>query len=335
MKSDTIESTGTKETSPRPLSEEASLFRDRQGYTFEANGTLYTDNGDTTLRDVIAGYKDRLEERGIKTKDVLIGLLATLLRRKEKELKTMQGEREYLEKVIGTDLLTGLNNRLNLDDRLKKLIGKFNRNNNHPEGILEQVGIIVFELDLKGLKAFNLKGVKTGGDAALRSFAELLRTHVRDHDLLFRVGGDEFIMILPIENLATGGDLEKIFEKVVQNMKDLLGDKAYLGHSIRRNNENTTPEEILIAADKDMTDNKNQEKGEKWLVGLSINTKGLEAIKIVLDREVKLDSDTIDYYLQSVNGEHIHKISLLKEGNNQQGEFEKSISEFLKSRENK
>lgn len=86
------------------------------------------------------------------------------------------------------DALTGVLNRLALDARLDEMRAR-------PSRRAETLSVIV--LDLDGFKAVNDDAGHHAGDAVLRSVADAVRGSIRVGDLLYRLGGDEFLVVLP------------------------------------------------------------------------------------------------------------------------------------------
>ena len=86
------------------------------------------------------------------------------------------------------DSLTGLPNRRLLADRLEQAIALARRRN-------AQVALML--LDLDSFKAINDTDGHAVGDAVLATMAHRLRTAVRESDTVARIGGDEFVVLLP------------------------------------------------------------------------------------------------------------------------------------------
>lgn len=67
-------------------------------------------------------------------------------------------------------------------------------------------------LDLDNLKQVNDEYGHAGGDMLLRGCAEALRAALRQTDRLYRWGGDEFLLVLP---MARAADVQRRFERVI------------------------------------------------------------------------------------------------------------------------
>lgn len=99
-----------------------------------------------------------------------------------------------IEKMNRTDYLTGLGNRAYFEEQVDILIEKCRRH---------QHGLAIMVLDLDNFKQANDSQGHSAGDDILQSFADILRTCTRKIDLLFRFGGDEFVILLDEEDSHT------------------------------------------------------------------------------------------------------------------------------------
>jgi diguanylate cyclase (GGDEF)-like protein len=95
---------------------------------------------------------------------------------------------EALDQRASTDPLTGLANRSTFDARLASLSSYFDR-------YARPFSVIALDVDF--FKKFNDTWGHEAGDRVLRHVAELLRATVRDVDLPARMGGEEFVVLLP------------------------------------------------------------------------------------------------------------------------------------------
>ena len=105
--------------------------------------------------------------------------------------RDMSGQRateERLRHMATHDGLTELPNRLLLSDRIRMVIAQSRRSGQ---------GFVVATIGLDGFKKVNDGLGHPIGDAVLRMAAERLRKTLRDSDTLARIGGDEFVAVLP------------------------------------------------------------------------------------------------------------------------------------------
>ena len=87
-----------------------------------------------------------------------------------------------------TDVLTGLGNRMRWEEALAD--AQLRVDSGAP--------VAVITVDVDGLKEINDTYGHDEGDALLRRCADILREHSRTDDVLSRVGGDEFALLLPV-----------------------------------------------------------------------------------------------------------------------------------------
>jgi diguanylate cyclase (GGDEF)-like protein len=109
-------------------------------------------------------------------------------------LKRQRAEAD-LQRFARYDALTGLPNRSFFLDTLERTLSRAGRQRTR--------SALVF-LDLDGFKAVNDGLGHAAGDAVLQTMAERLRAGTRSSDLVARIGGDEFTVL--VQNLARADD---------------------------------------------------------------------------------------------------------------------------------
>ena len=142
------------------------------------------------------------------------------------------------------DFLTNLINRRHFVSLLEAEQSRSSRNN---------TPFSVLYLDIDHFKTLNDKLGHTVGDEALQIVAETLRTQSRRMDVPARIGGDEFVVLLPDTSEA---DCRLIAERIQQALASEIGQRRWpIGISIGMTTvcgSAQTTEEILHAADQAM-----------------------------------------------------------------------------------
>ena len=127
----------------------------------------------------------------------------------EANLKLAEAARE-LALAARTDSLTGLLNRRALDDFIAT-----------PDRIHEGV---LAAVDMNELKKMNDDHGHEAGDVAIRVIARALRVHFRVTDPIFRLGGDEFLVLMP------GGTLVEMTRRM-ESLDRALLDQRFPGQA--------------------------------------------------------------------------------------------------------
>ena len=97
-----------------------------------------------------------------------------------------------LQRKVRSDHLTGAMNRLAMEDDLSSEFSRCKRYG-------RMFGIIMIDIDL--FKKVNDTHGHAIGDEAIKAFARTLRKCLREVDIIYRYGGEEFLVLLP----ETGG----------------------------------------------------------------------------------------------------------------------------------
>lgn len=112
--------------------------------------------------------------------------LSRYAQRQEAQVSALNRE---LNRVARRDSLTGVGNRYALDEAIARLLDQGDR--------LRPVRFALVLLDIDLFKAYNDEHGHLAGDAALGHLGQVLQTATRSHDLAFRYGGEEFLLLLP------------------------------------------------------------------------------------------------------------------------------------------
>lgn len=173
----------------------------------------------------------------------------------EQRMSEQQERISALEQLSVTDELTGIPNRRGLRSALGQALSSAAR---HSEG-----GVLGF-IDLDGFKAVNDTHGHTAGDTVLRHVAKALKKHVRPSDVVARISGDEFAIILTRCSSEQGQKRIRTLQKEINNSKAHYGNtvipvKCSVG--IQAFDGRTDPAELIEAADRAMYHDKQTRKG--------------------------------------------------------------------------
>jgi diguanylate cyclase (GGDEF)-like protein/PAS domain S-box-containing protein len=140
------------------------------------------------------------------------------------DISAQKSSEAALDHLAYYDQLTGLPNRLMFSDELSKTIAAAEA---------ESKLIAIMFVDLDNFKQINDNFGHFAGDQLLISAGERLSNVVRRYDIVSRMGGDEFTIIL--KDIREPEDAEKVGDKLIEAFSEpftILGQDMYVGSSI-------------------------------------------------------------------------------------------------------
>ena len=129
--------------------------------------------------------------------------------------ESLSARSETLEHAALTDPLTGMQNRRYFDDALREYLEEFRR-------IEKPVGLMI--LDLDHFKQVNDTHGHDIGDQVLREVANCLRDLTRYHDVVARLGGEEFAVVAPNMDVDMLSKLAERIRKAVAGLAVVTGN---------------------------------------------------------------------------------------------------------------
>ncbi len=235
---------GVEDLTAEPWGSEVALrelpWRSYIGTSLTLDGAPY---GVLAFTDVQA-KRAPFDRADLEFMDVMGAMISSALARERRE--------NVLHDKAFTDPLTGAANRAMLEERLEQLLGVAARNGGR---------IAVYYLDLDGFKPINDRYGHAAGDEVLREVVRRLSRAVRKSDVVARVGGDEFVVLVP--GAASDAEIEEAAERLravtrepIAVSKDVsIRTGISVGRAIFPEN-GPDPERLLEAADADMYRNK-------------------------------------------------------------------------------
>ncbi len=163
------------------------------------------------------------------------------------------------------DSLTGINNRQYFNEMFQQETERIKR--------YDQT-ICILLMDVDGLKNINDTFGHLAGDRVLCAIADIIKSSVRESDVVARFGGDEFVVLMPFADESNGAILAERIQKSIEqlNKKPLIsGLKLGLSIGIHATGPENV-EDLLLKADQKLYQDKTFRKkpeeltseGEIW-----------------------------------------------------------------------
>ncbi|MBN8958330.1 MAG: PleD family two-component system response regulator [Rhizobiales bacterium] len=139
-------------------------------------------------------------------KNEMLARVRTQIRKKRYSERLRENVQQSIEMAV-TDVLTGLHNRRYMEMHLAALVD---------QSTARGKPLSVLVLDIDHFKSINDSYGHDAGDDVLREFGGRIRKSIRGIDLACRIGGEEFVIVMPETDLAVAGMVaERLRRRIV------------------------------------------------------------------------------------------------------------------------
>lgn len=217
---------------------------------------------------------------------------ARLVARTTELARSLTLANQELTQLTLHDILTGLPNRTLLADRIEQAIGKAGE---------QGTCFALMFIDLDGFKPVNDAFGHHVGDQLLKAVAERLRGHLHSQDTLARIGGDEFVLLVELQEPgdAMGVAIKQVNlvsrpYRVAEHDLQLtasIGIVLYPGNGMDQH-------ELLRNADAAMYHAKNAGKNGYSFFDVSMNSDARQQLQLLQDLRVALQQGQFRLHYQ-------------------------------------
>jgi len=158
-------------------------------------------------------------------------------------VERLDAARSELLHISTHDVLTGLYNRAYFETELERL----KRGRRFPVSFVNT--------DINGLKQMNDKNGHSDGDLMIKKAADLLRAATRADDVVARIGGDEFVTILPCVDAERAETVKARIKRVLSEQGDTL-PRVSLAIGVGTAQDSEGINQALLEADQRMYQDK-------------------------------------------------------------------------------
>ncbi len=185
----------------------------RDGYTYFIFLTALGDKEHLRM-GLEAGADDYLskplDREELEVRLISASRVTSLHRQLSEQKSELERLNSRLAEQARTDPLTGLGNRLRMEEDLEVLHARMQRYGQTNCAIL---------LDIDLFKPYNDTYGHPAGDEVLRRVAGVIGSYCRSGDSAYRYGGEEFLIILPEQQLKTGVSIAERLRRTVETLE--------------------------------------------------------------------------------------------------------------------
>ncbi|MEG0772686.1 GGDEF domain-containing protein [Clostridium sp.] len=181
-----------------------------------------------------------------------------LLEEKENKIKVLEKQIEELKLLTKLDSLTGVLNRRAGMEILEQIMAQCEEKSSK---------VTIAFLDIDNFKEVNDTYGHIEGDRLLRKLAIMIEDTIRKTDSIFRIGGDEFVIIFSNSNI---NEVRKICHRITNKLKEynettVLPYKVGVSFGLSEYDDNLckTARELIDLADKEMYRHKRRKEGNQ------------------------------------------------------------------------
>jgi len=232
---------------------------------------------------MVTGYSIRL----------LINDIRRLVLELSDENRRHQESRDHIEKLVNHDALTGLPNRVLVEDRFQNMVHESRRSG-------AQVALVFIDLD--NFKPINDSMGHSVGDDYLRTIASRLEQQLRMSDTVARFGGDEFVLLMG--NMT---DQDTIADRVQELLMSLRQPIWVEGHELTTTasigialapQDAETFSDLLRMADMAMYESKGAGRNNLHFYNTTMNVDAQSHIRNIADLRRAIPGDQLSLYFQ-------------------------------------
>lgn len=151
---------------------------------------------------------------------------------------------QKLEAMATTDKLTGLANRHVFDMLFQQAYSQSKRSKSRLSAIM---------CDIDYFKEVNDQYGHPTGDAVLKTLAQSIKNSLRESDIIFRWGGEEFLIILPESDIDVACNVAEKIRKQIEHLEITFSQKSIhvtISMGVATMSEFETANEVIMYSDK-------------------------------------------------------------------------------------